>query len=387
MKNHQSVLLGCVLSLVPLFGCTGPHAVAPQPPQSGKLLIIGGAIDEDAPAIYRALADNTSPGGVVGIIPTASGEPDASAGAAAERIGLYAPGRVAKLVRITQADTHLSNDAATAAAVAGCDALFFTGGDQQRILDVFRPGGAPTALSGAVDAVLAKGGIVAGTSAGAAMMSDPMILGGSSSRALDGAEKLPMGPGMGLFRYGIVDQHFLERGRLGRLIVAMEQSDRDMGFGISEDRALLVDRPTGRLSAMGTDSVLMVDRRGSRREGPNRMNLRISLLSSGDVIDGNSGGVTVAAARRRSDGVAELPGGSISDAWGKTAIRAAIRRIAGGARSVTLDDERFTLVLSRDGRTRVFVNPADAADVSVVGLRVDLSSRAQPASAPVGGER
>ena len=95
--------------------------------------------------------------------------------------------------------------------IESCAALFFTGGQQDRIVNAFKPGGRETAISKAIDRVLERGGIVAGTSAGAAIMSDPMIMGGESDGrprreddavAADGQGKL------GYFPYGIVDPAF-----------------------------------------------------------------------------------------------------------------------------------------------------------------------------------
>ena len=106
--------------------------------------------------------------------------------------------------------------------------VYFTGGDQAKILAALAPGGVRDPALTAIRAALDAGGLLAGSSAGAAMMSQPMILGGTSLEALvHGVTENPkepgllIGTGLGFFPFGMVDQHFIKRGRLGRLVVAM----------------------------------------------------------------------------------------------------------------------------------------------------------------------
>jgi cyanophycinase len=113
--------------------------------------------------------------------------------------------------------------------------VFFTGGDQLRITNLL--GGTPA------DQVLHRrheeGMVLAGTSAGAAMMSGTMIVHGHSE-ATPRVGIVRIGPGMEFMRGTIIDQHFGQRGRGGRLLTALAQYPHQLGIGIDEDTALVV---------------------------------------------------------------------------------------------------------------------------------------------------
>src|SRR3546814_15945439 len=92
-----------------------------------------------------------------------------------------------------------------------------------------------------------RGGVVAGTSAGASVMSETMLVRGSSQESHRIGD-LHMAPGLGLIRDVIIDQHFAERGRIGRLLGAVAQNPRVLGIGIDEDTAI-IDRKSTRLNS------------------------------------------------------------------------------------------------------------------------------------------
>lgn len=133
-------------------------------------------------------------------------------------------------------------------------ALFFVGGDQLRITSVL--GG--TAFAHALKDVLAEGLIIAGTSAGAAMMSTTMIVDGvGDDIATRGAVHLVAG--MGLWPHVVVDQHFTQRGRFGRLLSVLAQNPGILGVGIDEDTAILVDQDHQWLEVWGSQTVTLLD--------------------------------------------------------------------------------------------------------------------------------
>ena len=120
----------------------------------------------------------------------------------------------------------------------------------------------------AIRDAVAAGGLLAGSSAGAAMMSQPMLLGGTSLESvIHGVTANPerpgllMGTGLGFFPFGMLDQHFIKRGRLGRLVVAMEAAGVSRGFGIDENTALLVEGGPGRVC--GEYGIMLVDLGGT----------------------------------------------------------------------------------------------------------------------------
>jgi cyanophycinase len=193
-----------------------------------------------------------------------------------------------------------------AASLRACSGYFFVGGDQSRIVQVFKPAGRSTAALDAVTARHREGAVISGSSAGAGMMSDPMIAGGTSAGALangvrrEGGESggVSIAPGLGFFKQAIVDQHFLARGRLARLIVAtLNLPESRVGFGIDENTALVVGDNEAWI--VGESAVILIDSRNATREngaqGGN--NVRFALLSSGDRYSLRDGKITFDAAK------------------------------------------------------------------------------------------
>ena len=136
------------------------------------------------------------------------------------------------------------------------DALFFTGGDQLNVTSLM--GGSP--LHNLLHERVKEGEfIIAGTSAGAAMMSNAMIVSGSSDSApqVGGVE---IAPGMDLLRGTIIDTHFTQRGRHGRLLTAIAHYPGDLGIGIDERTALVINN--GEFRVIGEGVVTVMD--GSR---------------------------------------------------------------------------------------------------------------------------
>jgi cyanophycinase len=130
--------------------------------------------------------------------------------------------------------------------------IFFTGGDQSRIVDFIKG----TSLDKVIHKRHQEGAVIGGTSAGAAMMPDQMIVGGASvsNPSVDAVE---MGPGMGFLPGVVVDQHFAERGRLGRLLAALVLQPAVLGLGIDEDTGIIV---TGdEFQVVGSGAITVVD--------------------------------------------------------------------------------------------------------------------------------
>ncbi|WP_375770425.1 cyanophycinase [Archangium gephyra] len=171
----------------------------------------------------------------------------------------------------------------------GADAFFFTGGGQLKITTRF----AGTRLCAAVEEFYRKGGTVAGTSAGAAAMSETMLVTGPSRESHKIGESLQMAPGLGFLRDVIVDQHFAERGRIGRLLGAVAQNPRFIGLGIDEDTAVIVEREE-RFTVIGAGAVYVADAEDATytnvaEEETSRalslFNVRLHVLSQGDSYD------------------------------------------------------------------------------------------------------
>lgn len=148
--------------------------------------------------------------------------------------------------------TDANNDS-VAQRISNAAGVFFTGGDQLRITSIL--GGTKT-YNVLVD-MYKKGIPIIGTSAGASVMSSVMIVDGNSNAA---ARKctLGMSPGLGFMEHVIIDQHFEQRGRLGRLLVGVAQNPSVLGIGIDEDTAIKV-HSNASFEVVGTNCVTVID--------------------------------------------------------------------------------------------------------------------------------
>jgi len=131
--------------------------------------------------------------------------------------------------------------------------IFITGGNQLRLSTIL--GGTPVART--IRRRNAEGVHLAGTSAGAAIMPEHMIAGGRSgpSPRESGVE---LAPGLGLTNRVIIDQHFNQRGRMGRLLAALSFNPFVSGLGIDENTAGFID-PDGNMEVIGRGTVTVVD--------------------------------------------------------------------------------------------------------------------------------
>lgn len=219
--------------------------------RSGQLVIIGGAEDrEEDCRILREFI--RCAGGLEAkiIVMTVATEQSREVGddyiRAFERLGV-------EDVRIL--DTMCRDDTSSESslkAIQKATGIFFTGGDQARIVDTLKD----TDIDNLLHQRLAEGLVIAGTSAGAAMMPDMMIVegDGETNPRVDTVE---MGPGMGFLPNIAIDQHFSQRGRIGRLLSAMAQQSIDLGFGIDENTAVIVSNNI--VKVVGEGAVTVVD--------------------------------------------------------------------------------------------------------------------------------
>ncbi|CAN5368852.1 cyanophycinase [soil metagenome] len=366
----------------------------------GHLVIVGGALSEKNEAVYKRFIQLAGPGGKIGVIPTASGVEDAGFSLADEINGYSAPG-TAEVIEVREKTSAAANTAPIAAQIRSKGGIFFTGGDQRRIVNAFRPEAGDALGYAALKDVLKNGGVIAGSSAGAAMMSDPIIGGGTSPNALlngvtprdkepkDMAEdEEPRGmlidKGMGFFPFGLSDQHFLARGRLGRTVTALEYTKIKRGYGIDENSAIDVNLGTGMIETIGNErALLLTDMSDFKRDGAARTNIRISMLGGGDRVDGNNGNVTVVSSRRPLVLTARSsdPIPSPDSIWEKRALPTLIEQLAlNTATTATGSDANFDIKLTKDEKTKVYIGMNnDPQTLSVVNLRMDITPKAKAA--------
>ena len=233
--------------------------------QCGALFVVGGAEDRSgARLILRHFAK--AAGGTdarILVIATASTMPeevmdvyrDAFGDLGIDHLDLAAPATRAEM-----------DEAPLLAWLDEATGVYFTGGDQLRLVSIL--GG--TEFADRLRQRYATGLALGGTSAGASAMSAVMIGRGRGKRT-PRLSSVRLAPGLGVLPTVIVDQHFRERLRLGRLVTAVIQNPGLLGFGIDEDTAFTVDRD-GDVSVLGKGTLTIVD--GRHIEGSNVAEVR-----------------------------------------------------------------------------------------------------------------
>jgi cyanophycinase len=219
------------------------------------LLAIGGGEFAEATDVLNEFLEllKDKPDPQVTVMTVATDEPES---AAAKYNNLF---RRCGIKHVSVIDVSIRDDAFNERALSTIektDALFFTGGDQLNVTSLM--GGSP--LHNLIhDRVKDGEFIIAGTSAGAAMMSNSMIISGRSDSPpqVGGIE---IAPGMDFFKGTIIDTHFTQRGRHGRLLTAIAHYPQDLGIGIDERTAILINN--GEFRVLGEGVVTIMD--GSR---------------------------------------------------------------------------------------------------------------------------
>ena len=235
----------------------------------GRLLIIGGAEDKkDGGVILKEAADMLEGTEVLTVLTTATENPEEVGQnylTAFRRLGLTN----VQVLNITTREE--ASGEAYCRKLAQSKGVFMTGGDQLRITSIL---GGTKAGEAILDLYL-SGGVVMGTSAGASVMSSTMIVKGNDNEP---AKKctLKMAPGMGLIGGVIIDQHFDQRGRFGRLLCGVAENPEIIGIGIDEDTAVKVFRDL-HLEVIGTNAVTVID--GSAIESSN-----VSELNQNEIL-------------------------------------------------------------------------------------------------------
>ncbi|MEM9162569.1 MAG: cyanophycinase [Cyanobacteria bacterium P01_F01_bin.4] len=220
-------------------------------PPKGTLLIIGGAEDkQETCQILREFVREA--GGMnahIAVLTAATSLPDEVGEDyrhVFERLG-------AKAVHVVHTETRADADRVEALEpLQQATGIFFTGGDQRRLIELIKDTDADRLIHERCQA----GVIVAGTSAGAAIMPDVMIEEGDSTTN-PRPETVEMGPGLGFLPGIVIDQHFSQRGRLGRLLSALVLEPSVLGLGIDEDTAILVEGTE--FVVIGSGAVTVVD--------------------------------------------------------------------------------------------------------------------------------
>lgn len=311
-------LVACMMLATSLVA---PTAAA----QVGSLVIVGGGLEPGNSQVYEAfLQARPADARRIVIIPAASGEPALAADSVRKALMRHG----AKEADITVIPLALIDDPSTSsvdesrwseaassadetARLGGAGAIWFTGGDQSRITGLLiNTDGSDTPMLAEIRSRHAEGAVIGGTSAGAAIMSVEMITGGDSLGALlPGAlgEEMSLARGLGFLKSGLVDQHFGQRARLGRLAAALMLLPEEgrVGFGIDEDTALVISGDQTQASVVGSGYVTVLDARSAQSNPAVHKRISglwLSLAAHGDMVGLPDAEVTPAPFRKPTVG-------------------------------------------------------------------------------------
>lgn len=278
--------------------------------KNGIAIILGGALKYDNDVVWQRIVDLAGgKGAKFAVLATASDEPDKTAaqiidvltkhGAVAEHIPV-AP-KLAPQFKGGDA-RKAAHDSELVAKIKSSRGVFFSGGAQERITDTLLDAdGKQTPVLAAIWHVFNQGGLVAGTSAGAAIMSTTMfrdapdVLNVLKFGARDGKE---IDRGLGFAGAELfVDQHFLKRGRLGRMLPVMMQKNYQLGLGVDENSGAIIRGDD--IEIIGSKGALVADLGEaaidkSLREF-NLKNAKITYLERGDHFNLKTKSVTPSA--------------------------------------------------------------------------------------------
>lgn len=299
----------------------------------GKLIIIGGTVDQgnfsgrsvDIPkklrfferGILRRITTESSKkiGSSIEIIPTASAFPEITGKEYVKAFGQLGVPDVNVLNIKTRSD---ANDPASLARLQSADVVVFTGGDQLRLSSII---GGTAFHRLLLEKYANEDFIIAGTSAGAAACSQNMIYEGESSEALlKGRVKIT--GGLGFISGVIIDTHFVQRGRMGRLMYACASNPANLGIGLGEDTGLMITEGH-KMEAIGSGMIILVD--GTHMSDTNITdveigqpvsieNLTVHVLSAGDQYDLNHRKLSISHLKVQVKVIPSVPGIPLSDA-------------------------------------------------------------------------
>ena len=264
----------------------------------GHLLLVGGGpIPRELTHLFVQLAGG--PGGArIAVLPMASSVASTGAEKVSELRGL---GADAFTINVTRAEADADSIVIKLNAATG---IWFSGGDQNRLVAALAGSRAERAIRDRY----AAGAVVGGTSAGAAVMSNPMLTG--EERRPGGARPLSdstqanvtidrdntvTARGFGLLRGAIVDQHFVRRRRQNRLVSLVLEHPAMLGVGIDESTAIHVS-PDGSWRVVGASVAVIFDARGARITPRGELlgasGIRMHVLPGGSTFDPSAGRVT-----------------------------------------------------------------------------------------------
>ncbi|MEH7402811.1 cyanophycinase [Gottfriedia acidiceleris] len=305
--------IALLVSFILTFSVSGLSYVRAQSSQEdiqGNLVIVGGGLGSSNKVVYEKFIELAgSKKAKIGIIPAASGKLKSSIDFRQDLINYGVSPESVEILPLSNHDfsdtdenesnwKDHANSSEIAKEIRGLTAIWFVGGDQQRIVDTLRSEGKDSIVLQEIWGIYRNGAVIGGTSAGAAIMSNTMITGGDSLGALKGYyeknhnqgegkeyEPLSVEKGLGFFQNGLVDQHMDERARFARLAITAIQYENNgnLAYGIDEDTAMVVSNKEKTIEVIGRSGVSVIDVNEAKRNG-NLENIKINYLAQGDKI-------------------------------------------------------------------------------------------------------
>lgn len=234
-----------------------------------RLLVIGGG-KRPPEAIKKFVEWSGAEKARLLVVTWATSQPDASFESFSRDLSAY---KIASVEASQTSPLNAEKRTKFVAQLKDATGIYFTGGDQNRIMDVLKD----EELLKMLRDKYATGTPFGGTSAGAAVMSDPMITGEADLKIVDGT-KVGVRAGLGLIPNAIFDQHFLVRQRHNRLFGLIMVNPVMLGVGIDEDTSVLVE-DNRRLTVMGATQVMFID--AKRQDG----SMIVNFLKNGERFD------------------------------------------------------------------------------------------------------
>ena len=252
----------------------------------GTIIAIGGREDREGElSILREVANRVN-GGKLVVATLASTVPDEQY---ADYRTLFAKLGVKRIEQLDFKSREEAMDPKALARLDGAAAIFFSGGDQLKLTSKI----AGTAVYQKIAELFEAGATIAGTSAGAAAMSETMLVGRSLGEMHTVASAFFTAAGLALLKDMIIDQHFAQRSRVGRLIAAVGEKPSALGIGIDEDTAIVVHGHES-FEVIGAGAVYVVDGSGVTYTNISERNMqrtlavfdvRLHVLKSGNQFD------------------------------------------------------------------------------------------------------
>ncbi|CUI09636.1 cyanophycinase [Massilia antarctica] len=298
-RRYVQFLILVLLAAGQAQAAPAPAPSVPAGGPKGSLVIIGGALRGENAAVWKRIVELAGgPGARIAVFGSASASPDVAGKNNVDVLNSYGADAfvVPVAVKLEGVDYRVAaNDPVLADAVRHADGAYFVGGNQARIIEALRKkDGSSSLVLDALWSMYRNGGVIAGTSAGAAIMSSTMfydvnsVLSTLKRGVADGME---LAPGLGFIGKDVfVDQHLLVRGRFGRMLPAMLAKGYKMGLGIDENTSMIIHGNRD-VEVLGYKGALLIDLNSATATPGdfNVSNAKLSYLDNGDRFNLLSG--------------------------------------------------------------------------------------------------